>query len=217
MRQLIKIISATVILATLFSLCSCGPLWTGGDKGYPEGYTGGHGITYGSDSEYYWVESYEECLDAIEKLKSHGSSFKDSIVFSYDGELFDTKYCFAFDGHKSEDIRYGEDPFDRWSENVYIVSYGFFEEVTIDELIFSYVTDYDVLYLSAENNFGEKINKEIISDEHFSFDRHETHLGYICYDGEYIAQLLRSKSHSALELTDECADAVLTSVELLFN
>ena len=70
MRQLIKIISATVILATLFSLCSCGHIWRGGSINYPEGYTGGHGISYGSSVEYYWVESYEECLDAIETIKS---------------------------------------------------------------------------------------------------------------------------------------------------
>lgn len=214
-----KRIKPLLALLTLFTLLltSCGPLWTGGDKGYPEGYTGGHGISYGSSVEYYWLESYEEYLDAIEKLKSHGSSFKDSIVFSYDGELFDTKYCFIFDGDKSEDIRYGEDPFDRRGENVRIESYGFFEEVTIDELIFSYVTDYDILYLSSENDFGEKINKEDISDEHFSFDRHDAFRGYICYDSKDIAQLYRSKNNSTLELTDEYADAALTSIELLFN
>ena len=44
--------------------------------------------------EFWWVETYDECMEAIELLKSHDSTFRKTAIFTYDGELFDTKYCF---------------------------------------------------------------------------------------------------------------------------
>ena len=109
---------------------------------YPEGYTCGFGLQPGSTLEYWWIETYDECINAIKLLESHGSTFSDHITFSYEGGLFDTKYCFILGGKKDE-ISFGDNPFDRYAEGVIIQTYAFFEEVSIDEINYSYISNYE--------------------------------------------------------------------------
>ena len=112
---------------------------------YPKGYTGGFRHDQpGYNVEYWWVETYEECVAAIELLKSHDSTFSESVIFTYEGDLFDTKYCFEIprDNTITEDIEFGDDPFDRRGGNVLVCSYAFFDYVTIDEINHSYVSEY---------------------------------------------------------------------------
>ena len=113
----------------------------------PEGYTGGFASqteNFGAPvMEYYWVETYDECLSAIAKLESHGSKIDKSLIFSYEGDLFDTKYCFSFVREKSDKIVFGEDPFDRYTEKVSVKAWAFFKDVKIDDLIYSDVKNYD--------------------------------------------------------------------------
>ena len=119
---------------------------------FPEGYTGGFGIEPGNPSACYWVETYEECQAAIDLLKSHGSTFSETAIFTYEGYLFDTKYCFFIDRNKADYIPYGDNPFDRKAEEVKVVSYAFCEDVTIDELIYSYITLYVAkIFLLVQN------------------------------------------------------------------
>lgn len=194
---------------------SCGPLFGWPMNDLPEGYTGGFGISYGSNMEYYWVESYEECIEAIELLKSHDSTFSESIVFTYEGEFFDTKYCFKIDGHNSENIKYGENPFDRRALNVKIESYGFFEDVSIDELNFSYVSDYDVIHLSPNNNFAKSLDLEKLDEGEFVFDRLDSSRGFVLFNETHVANLERGKKESGIEMTDECVVAVIDSAEFI--
>ncbi len=138
------------------------------DTYFPEGYTGGFGISHGdTDAAYYWVETYEECVEAIELLKSYGSTFITSSIFSYEGDLFDTKYCFSIGREHSDEIEYGENPFDRWAEDVYIRSYAFYDDVTIDELIYSYTSRYKCTKLFPTRLFRENydMNSDIIAGE----------------------------------------------------
>ena len=108
---------------------------------FPDGYTGGFLHNPGENVEYWWVETYDECVDAIKLLKSHGSTFSDEMILAYDGDEFDTKYCFTITGvgWKTEKIKWGDNPFDRHAENVSISSYAFFDDVTIDKINHSYL------------------------------------------------------------------------------
>ena len=113
------------------------------DSGFPEGYTGGWDIT-GSSMSYYWVETYDECVAAIELLKSHGSTFASSAIFNCEDEFVDVKYCFGFSHHsKGDRIKYGENPF-----------------VTIEELVYSNIEDYEA--------FGFYSTSDSVIDEEFT-------------------------------------------------
>ncbi len=154
--KLIKQGIAFLILASIFLLSSCNSFnKTNNDSDiingnhpdwdfYPEGYTGGFRHQPGCDVEYWWVETYEECVAAIEMLKSHGSTFAESVIFTYEGDLFDTKYCFEIPHYdnRTEEIEFGDNPFERRGGDVLVCSYAFFEDVTIEEINYSYVSRY---------------------------------------------------------------------------
>lgn len=114
---------------------------------YPEGYTAGFPKLMrkvGPRVEYWWVETYEECVEAIELLKSHGSTFKETAIFNYDGELFDTKYFFkiSLENRYTEKIEFGDNPFDRTAMDVEVTSFAFLKSVTIEEINYGDILDY---------------------------------------------------------------------------
>ena len=171
-KLILKIISITLILVfstIAFSSCfSWGKIPSKYPSFYPEGYTGGFRIDPGCPVEYWWVETYEECVDAIKLLKNHGSTFSENLKIAYDGDLFDTKYCFLFDGEKDK-IKFGDNPFDRYAENVTIYTFAFFDDVSIDEINHSYVYLYEAYVYSLgeayENEYEDiTIDKLVIGD-----------------------------------------------------
>ena len=120
---------------------------------FPEGYTGGLGIDDGSGNAAYWVETYEECMAAIELLKSNGSTIPAVIISSYEGDLFDIKYCISMNIRFSDKIKYGENPFDRYAYGVSVQSYAFYEDVTIEQINYSYVREYLCFRLNGTSEF----------------------------------------------------------------
>lgn len=154
---------------------------------YPEGYTAGFPDfmkQVGPRVEYWWVETYEECLAAIELLKSHDSTFAKTAIFTYEGNLFDTKYLFTIDRDNrfTEDIKFGDNPFDRHARNVEIKSYAFFDEVTIDEINYGDLSDYRAY--TVENrlwNYSEKPNLTDNIESKWSKTKYGSYVYYV-YD-----------------------------------
>ena len=180
MKRLVKILSLLLALITCFTLVSCrkdepldpGKLKDGPNCGpppwefYPEGYTGGFpdiskNWEKGSRLEIWWVETYEECLAAIELLKSHGSTFDETYLFSYSEELVDIKYRFfiPLNGKRCETIEYGENPFDRLAYDVDVESFIFLENVSIDDINWGDVKNYNV-YITKDS-----YEKKIITED----------------------------------------------------
>ena len=191
MKSIIKTISVLLFLVILVvPLYSCYNTFQFGvnyrESIFPKGYTGGFIFQPGNPVEYYWVETYEEVLEAVELLKSHGSTFYNESFFVYEGDEFDVKYCFEFGGeygpHKDM-VPYGENPYDRWATNVYISSYIFLEDVTIDELVYSNLRKYDAYSIAIPDysKMGRtEINNANIDEfeicEWTTFDDHYYHL-----------------------------------------
>lgn len=174
-KIIIKIISVILVLMTLifaFSGCNFFDLlpdllpYGKGVHIFPEGYSGGWGLQPGAPLEYWWVETYEELIAAIELLESHGSTFRTERVFTCDEELFDVKYYFVItgDGRHGEKIKFGDDPFDRWAYGVEIGTCVFFDDVTIDELVYSLVKYYEAYQVSLGSEY------QLIYDESFDVD-----------------------------------------------
>ena len=157
MKKITSILLCIVMLATTVLLSSCSNLFARGEYNFPEGYTGGirrepHLMKEGI---YYWVETYDELVAAMELLKSHGSTFRTSVIFTYEGDLFDTKYYIYFNREKSDKIKYGDNPFDRWAEDVVVASFAFYDDVSIDELVYSSVHQYQCYFLTYGSEFCE--------------------------------------------------------------
>ena len=117
----------------------------------PEGYTGGfaedpcmHAVT-----GFYWLETYEEVLEAISLLKSHGSEIGRTIGFNCDGDLLDVKWCFMYPRSKSEPLEEGKNFFDRRIDGGRFYWYGFYDDVDMDKLYYDRIDTYgcfDVCY-----------------------------------------------------------------------
>ena len=159
MKKLMLKIISTILLLVLstiaFSSCfSWGKIPNKYPSLYPEGYTCGFGLQPGSPLEYWWVETYDECVEAIKLLRNNGSTFSDAKIFTYEGDLFDTKYCFVFSREKDE-IKFGDNPFDRYAEEVIIIVYAFFDDVSIDEINYSLVSQYHAYVYGAREIYKE--------------------------------------------------------------
>lgn len=208
MKKIISLLTCLVIILSSLMLSSCGLIISFPDPGFPPGYTGGmNGFTDYSGYphvEIYWVETYDECKTAIEKLSSHGSKFHDSVVFDYEGDLFDVKYCFRFTGDM-DFVKYGEYPFDRYAQSVTVKGYAFFEDVTIDELVFSHLNEYKIA--GIWNSGYETIDDNEINKEDITYQS-DGDGGYIAYYKE--SELFRiSKNENT---TDECIEAIKNSI-----
>ena len=117
------------------------------DRIVPEGYTGGFTGDYHAHLVYgyYWLETYEEVLEAVELLKSHDSTIKRSIAFDCDDEILDSKFCFRYSRSKAEPLEEGKNFFDRKIDDCEFMWFAFLEDVTIDELLYSYISWYNYL------------------------------------------------------------------------
>ena len=114
----------------------------------PKGYTGGAAFDpcFHAEKGVYWLETYEEVLEAIELLKSHGSTVSRSIAFDCEGDLLDVKYCFLYSKSKAEPLEEGKNFFDRKIDGGEFQWYAFYEDVAIEDFMYyNLVIDYDVM------------------------------------------------------------------------
>lgn len=226
LRKIIALFSVIVIALSLVSckrnrdphVCSPDP-W----EFYPEGYTAGfpemrRSWNRGSRDEIWWVETYEECIEAIDRLKSHGSEFSNISLLSYDGEFCDIKYCFIFPSvHKwSDQINFGDDPFDRKAINAIVYSCIFFDDTTIDEINYGDITDYHVysafaVNMKQANVTDSSLSYEWITDE----DNKSTCLVY--QSGELCYKFTRESKNPLPNdyMSDECIKALLNSIKII--
>lgn len=238
-KSIIKIVSVFWVLITViltFAGCRFGRwgAWGGTNHIFPDGYTCGMLRSTGSPVEYWWVETYEECVDAIELLKSHGSTFSDDVVLACDENLFDVKYCFqiAGDGRNGERIRFGDNPFDRWAYDVKIYTYAFFDDVTIDELVYSYASRYETYLICFESAYQLMFDESFdianlkISDwvmfTGYSSSKLDNPYRTVSYGEQSVlcVQTLfyvsyEEKDTIQFKMTDECIDYIINSVRII--
>ena len=191
---------------------------------FPEGWTGGFGQEGGHDLELWWVETYEELLIAIEKLNSHGSTFDEDecSIVNYEGDLFDVKYCIFInpDTKGSDRISFGDDPFDRCAINVAIYTWCFFDDVTIDEINYSYVQSYRGFLLRIKDHFLDNHTQNNVFTSSVSYttqifeDRYYVIVSAIC--PETSQKMLSLKNWSDLEITSEIIDSILIESKFYF-
>ena len=92
--------------------------------------------------EICWLDTYEEVLAAIELLESHGSTLKRTLGFNYESDLINSKYLFICEKKNAEPIEEGKDFFDRKMDEGEFIWYGFYDDVTCDELVSSWYYKY---------------------------------------------------------------------------
>ena len=211
--KLIAMILASVLM--LIALTSCG-IYLGWNPPFPEGYTGGIGIDPGSPVEPYLFDTYDELVDAVEKLKSKGSTFNKTSIITCE-EYFDIKYLLIINSDKTNKIKYGDDPFDRCVKDVDISSFVFFEDVSISELSYSHFLMYNNYHFTLSENDKQLIEEFKLNLENVKLNNpvHLDGIGYyIRYNGVLICKMFNSHK-DAEELSNEEIKTIINSIELL--
>lgn len=247
MKKTVKMLISTVLcIAVLFSITSCNYIngiinpqsntnsdnntnfgnntnTTNNNKNddriVPEGYTGGitwdyhDHLVYG----YYWLDTYEEVLEAVELLKSNGSTILRSIAFECDDEILDSKFCFMYPRSKAEPLEEGKNFFDRKIDNCEFMWFAFFEDVTIDELLYSTVSRYDsvrIFYIKSQFSHRDFADihdtDEVTLDWYYSeFGEEPDGLYYIRLNGEIYVDVDCNKGAIPPEYYQEFADSIV--------
>lgn len=121
---------------------------------------------YKEKYEVYVLDTYEEVLAAIELLESHGSTLKRTLGFNYESDLINSKYLFLCEKKNAEPIEEGKDFFDRKMDEGGFIWYGFYDDVTCDELVSSwYYKHYRKLEFSIRGNLNGIENGPILEPD----------------------------------------------------
>lgn len=232
-----KVISLCLLIAMLCSVLlssSCDGITEDEYTGfYPKGYTGGFSREPGATTEFWWVETYEECIEAIKLLKSHGSTFTDDALLAYDGDLFDCKYCFMMNevtgiGGATEKIEWGDNPFDRYAKDVYLFCFAFFDDISIDELNYSTVARHNGYLVAVKSQFfafKNEINVDNIEITQWTkiLDRDKETNKYdkdVYYNDHRVLHVetsffAKEEEVANLKMTDECIKVIIESGKII--
>ena len=127
----------------------------------PEGYTGGISGDYRFHESYEikWLETYEEMVDAVTRLRAHGTEIHPIALFDCEDYGFDLKFCIVFKRPK-EQLSEGQGYFDRKLDGVEISTYVFFENITIEDLEY-----YDVCVLKCAQIYNYQYSRFFATHE----------------------------------------------------
>ena len=128
----------------------------------PKGYTGGLFVPYEFHELYEikWLETYEELQDAITRLRAHGTEIHPIALFDCEEYGFDLKFCIVFKRPK-EQLSEGQGYFDRKLDGVEISTYVFFENITIEELVYKEVITLQCIHINNYKDSHFFANREI--------------------------------------------------------
>ena len=149
-----SVVALLLLVSVIFSFASCDILFN--DDEHPEGYTGGfpcYSSVYDcmEGKEIYWLETYEEAMEAIEHLEAYDNDISKSIISSYENDAVDAKYCFIVTTTGAKRLKKDQKWYDHKYSQVTVSYYGFLDKITIEELEHSAVNYYRYFCVGLEN------------------------------------------------------------------
>ena len=120
----------------------------------PDGYTGGFPMErhFISGHSFFWFETYDELMEALNRTRAYGTKIPVTPYFDCEEEYgVDVKFCVLMPRKYEEDLKEGQDCFDQYISSIGIHSFVFFDEVSIDELVFSTYDIYSSLSLKPSS------------------------------------------------------------------
>ena len=198
MKQILKpLICLVLCISVVLSVASC-DLLTKKDK-HPEGYTGGFCAEphFYSNREIHWLETYDEAMEAIRHLVSAGNEIPRRPISSYENEFVDAKYCFNLNTYRTPELKEGEEWYDRKFHSITIFYIGFLDDITVEELEYSYYEIYKHIRVTPDGieelyPHDSRTYECVRYDAWYKNDMDDG--GYTCYvvreyDNEYVARI----------------------------
>ena len=217
MKKIIAILLLISIVVVSLSSCNKDEPFSGEADLLPKGYTGGIWGSREGGSQIYWVESYNKAIENVRILTKHNSTFVDTATITYEGDLFDVKYGFDMKKDKTEfPIKLGEEsPYERQVYDVEIITYLFFEDVTIEEFVYHDRIFYEIFEFGATTKFQIKLADGEIPIENLTCEWDEQKKTYFIYIGEIEAFYLRACGGTSMDVkvvSDEVIQEIISSI-----
>ena len=117
-----------------------------------DGYTGGFPMEphFASSFAFNWFETYDELMEALNRTRAYGTKIPVTPYFDCEEEYgVDVKFCVLMPRKYEEDLKEGQDCFDQYIYSIGIHSFVFFDEVSIDELVYSDYSSYRYMYIKT--------------------------------------------------------------------
>ena len=214
-----KIISLVICISVILSCTSCN-LW----RVVPKGYTGGFNDNprYHKNYEFKWLETYDELMDAVTTLYKNNNSIvsEDSLslvpIFKCEEYGLDVKFCIKFSKFGVSEQKRGQDYFDRKIGRIDIACYVFFEDVSIEELVYSKTKDYKhikAVQYSIEGEFDDPSGAEDIRIYRAAPDEAKEGEYVVYYHGKEQLLIQRVKIDEIPEDVIEILEKTLTVIE----
>ena len=215
MKKTVKLISALLVfMISIMSLISCG-----GISPYNNGF-----YKTNPSYQYYWNEDYAGCIDNIERIKSHGSSFVEAIPVDYKGDLFDMKYCIFTDLNKTDkEAGYFVRHFDKKIEDVSVMCYVFLEDVKLRDLKRSYFMEeykayriiIDVDYAKNHDFNYDGLTADMLEcTESYETEDKQIMYKYTLKENNELVLSIGTFKFRNEKLSDEVIQAILDSVDV---
>ena len=137
MRKIKKSLVTLLLLASvIFSFASCDLVVEIHNYFNEIGKYGkdGPGSTYWDNYEEIWIETYEEMLVIVEKMKANGTEVPQIPAFNCEEYGLDVKFMIALPKHFLNSLEEGQEFYDIKINNFSIRCAVFFEEITIETL-----------------------------------------------------------------------------------
>ena len=176
-----KLLCLLLIFAISISLTSCDIVDI---IKYGHTYTGGY-IDGPLPPEHYrvtkfcWVETLDELIVIVGHLRASENEFLSIYIPDYENETVDAKYCITYNFGRTINTE-GKKWYDLQGINITSIRYyGFLEEVSIEELVHSYIVNYKCFY-----TYGFIADDRITSDTKLYYDQTKRD------NGKYALQLM---------------------------
>lgn len=119
-----------------------------------DGYTGGFHMEphFVGDHYFFWFETYDELMEVLNRTRAYGTKIPVTPYFDCEEEYgVDVKFCVTIPSKYAEDLEEGKDCFDQYLNDysIDIHSFVFFDEVSIDELVYSDYSSYRYMYIKT--------------------------------------------------------------------
>lgn len=206
-KSLKLVISFVLCLAMVLSFVSCGIINVIEDacfyvtnisrKKYK-------GVTAYDVLRVRWIETYEEAVTIVEKMRLNGETIPSIPAFDCEEYGIDVKFLILFDSEYEKDLEEGKEIYD--IPILSVTCYIFLEDITVNKLkmYHNYPHGMDGYYTGTRDNFEIKTPKKTdyvkFSKNVERFNIESTSYG-ITYNGEY--QFSLYGTDVGIELTDE--------------
>ena len=156
-----------------------------------------------------WFETYDELIEAFELMRANGTEIPRMPYFDCEEYGMDVKFRIEFPRSADDKLQEGQNFFDRRLDNLNLYVYVFFEDVTIEELEYSYFNRYLGFEIKTRGGFREAKAFDNVK----IYDANGDRKYYVRYGGE--VQFILKLNNKNVTLSEEQIEILKNCIKVI--